>query len=334
MPRLIQNTLQPLYEIKKIKGVDNLCTDDLRLDPGFVRIANNVDIDSEMMARRRKGVLRVLLNGNAHSGWSDEDKLCFVVLNNNLVQINTDWTTTTLLVAVGPTKMNFVKVGDRVFFSNRLVVGYIQNSVAHGFPSTVRTDRQIMVGGELIEYHDACLYAAQDQFIFRSIAGDPFEMDLEKNSINVGGPTTMMIGVNGPGGETGLYVSSGGKCIYLSNLMPDLYEAKWKYLLDVPALLGSAVPIERMDMGRGLVGRCVIWSTIIGIFMGFPGGYVKDLTSEHYAVMDIEEGASLVKWHAGYRQYIFMGQAPAEVAGATIQVISPSINVSLHGTNT
>jgi hypothetical protein len=317
MPRLIQNTLQPLYEMKKFKGIDNLATDDLRLDPGFVRVAENVDLDSEMMVRRRKGVLRQIVSGNAHSGWSDEDKLCFLVLNDDLVRLNTDWTTTTLLANVGPSKMNFVPIGGRVFFSNLLVNGYIESGVAHGFPENVRMERQRMVGGELIEYFNARLYSAQGGFIFRSIAGNPFEMDIERDHFYIGGPVTMLIGVSGPGREPGLYVSGGGKCAYLSNLEPSLEDAHYKPLLDVPCLPGSAVAIERMDVGRqgGLEGRCCIWSTVIGIFMGFAGGYVKDCTSEHYAVLDIEEGFSFIKYHLGYRQYVFIGQAPAEIAG-------------------
>ena len=309
MPRLIQNTLQPLYEIKKLKGMDNLATDDLRLDPGFVRVAENVDIDSEMMARRRKGVLKQLVSGVAHSGWSDEDKLCFLVLDNDLVQLHTDWTTPVVLSGVGPSKMNFFKIGDRVFFSNLLVNGYIRNGVAHGFPLITRTERERMLGGDLIEYHPPRLYVAQDQFIVRSVAGNPFEMDVERDHIDLGGNYTMLIGVNGPAGENGLYVSGGGKCMYVSNLEPSLEGATYKTLLDVPALRGSAVAIERMDLGKGLVGRCCIFSTCIGIFMGLPGGYVKDLTSEHYAVLDIEEGFAYVKYHMGYRQYIFVGQA-------------------------
>jgi hypothetical protein len=325
MPRLIQNTLQSLYEMRKLKGIDNLCTDDLRLDPGFVRVAENVDIDSEMMARRRKGILRQIVSGNGHSGWSDEDKLCFLVLDNNLVQLNLDWTTSVILPNVGPSKMNFTKVGDRVFFSNLSKNGYIQNGVVHAFPKNVRTGRQRMVGGELIEFAGTRFYVAQDGFLLRSIADNPFEMDIERDHIYIGGPITMLIYVNGPGRTPGLYVSGGGKCAFLSDLEPKLEEATYKPLLDVPALPGSAVAIERMDMGNGLVGRCCIWSTVIGIFMGFAGGYVKDCTSEHYAVLDIEEGFSFIKYHMGYRQYVFMGQAPAEIAGNSGSAILPML---------
>jgi hypothetical protein len=330
MPRLIQDTLKPLIEFKKFKGIDNLCTDDLRLDPGFVRVANNIDIDSEMMARRRKGVLDKVVNGSAHSLWSDEDKLCFGVIANDLVQINTDWSTSLILATVGPTKMNFLKIGERVFFSNRIVTGYILDKVAYAFPEDVRPQRQRMVGGELIEYLNARFYAAQDDTIYRSVAGNPMEMDLENNFIVVGGPVTMLMGVGSDHLHIhGLYVSAGGKCIYLSNLEPDLVEAHYKLILDVPALPGSAVAIERMALGKDVIGRCCVWSTVIGIFMGLPGGKVRDLTSDHYAVMDIEEGASLIKWHNGYRQYIFMGQEAAETAWGDIKGILPGPLVDL-----
>jgi hypothetical protein len=330
MPRLIQNTLQPLYEMKKIKGMDNLATDDLRLDPGFVRVAENVDIDSELMARRRRGILRKLVSGVGHSGWSDEAKLCLLVLDNNLTQLNTsDWTTTIILAAVGPSKMNFFKIGERVFFSNLLMNGYIQDGVVHGFPIDTRAERERMVGGDLIEYHPPRLYVAQDQFIVRSVAGNPFEMDIERDHLDLGGNYTMLIGVNGPAGEDGLYVSGGGKCMYVDNLEPNLENAKYKTLLDVPALRGSAVAIERMDLGKGLVGRCCVWSTSIGIFMGLPGGYVKDLTSEHYGVLDIEEGFSYVKYHMGYRQYVFVGQAAAGAGLINLNVVDPLDTASM-----
>jgi len=317
MPRLIQKTLTPLIEIKQIKGIDNVTKDDLRLPPGYVRSANNVDIDTELMARRRKGILRALLSGRAHSGWSDEDRLCFVVLDEDLIQVNPDWTTTTILQDVGSTKMSFVKVGDRVFFSNRQVVGYIKDSIAHGFPTNVRSLREIMVGGELLEYFNSRLYATQDGMILRSVAGNPFEMDLKRDFIMLDGPVTMMLGVNGPGGPSGMYVSGGGECAFLSNLDPSLAEATYKKVLNVPAIPGSAVKTSRMNIGmiRQVAGESVVFSTKIGIYMGFPGGYVKDLTSNRYAVKDIQEGSSIIRWENGYRQYIFMGQAPAEIAG-------------------
>jgi hypothetical protein len=318
----------------------------MRIPPGFVRAANNVDIDSEDMIHMRQGVLQELLSGNCHSLWSDEGSLCFFVKDNNLIQINRVYKEgalwmvdyTTILTDVGPTKMNFVPVGHKTFFSNLSKVGYIEDGVAHAFPEVDKTklenfNKKRMVGGSLIEYFNSRLYAAGDETIYHSDAGYPMVMDTRKNFFTLGGGLSMMLAV-----IDGLYVSHGNKVAFMHYQGEeklgdfDLAIPKFKYqlLLDVPAIKGSAVAIERMDLGRdpvqkGLVGRCIIFSTNIGIFMGLPGGYVKDLTSDHYAVYDIEQGASLVKWHNGYRQYIFVGQYPAEISGVSGSSRLPSL---------
>jgi len=339
MPRLIQDTLIPLWELKKIKGIDNVATDDLRVPPGFVRSADNLDIDTEAMGHRRKGILEEIFNGFWHSLWSDEGDLCFGVRNGDLVRLKKDWTLDTVLDDVGYSKMNFVKVVDRVFFSNREKVGYILTSdgQAHGFPEPTRSLRQRMVGGELIEYFNGRLYAIQDRVAFHSVAYSPMEMDLKGNLIPMGGPVTMYHSV-----EDGIYCSAAEKIFFMSyDGETELGQPKFKYkpLLDVPAKKGSPCIIERLDLGkeistshRGLAGRAVIFSTGIGIFLGLKGGYVVDCTSDHYAVLDVQEGCSLVKWHGGYRQYIFLGQAPAEIGGGNFKMRLPMLTGSFTGT--
>ena len=103
-----QQTLTPLVEYKEWRGIDNLTTDPMRLLPGYVRVANNVDIDDERMAHRRDGVLRSILSGSWKSLWSKGD-LCFGVKAGVLTKINVDWTETTILSAVGTTTMTTVE---------------------------------------------------------------------------------------------------------------------------------------------------------------------------------------------------------------------------------
>jgi len=339
-----QETLIPLWELKKIKGIDNLVTDDLRVPPGFVRAADNLDIDSEDMGHRRKGILEEIFNGFWHSLWSDEGDLCFGVRNGDLVRLNKDWTLNILLSGVGYSKMNFVKVVDRVFFSNREESGYIliSDGLAHGFPEPPRDLRQRMVGGEIIEYFNGRLYAIQDQTYFHSIAYSPMEMNLKHNFQFMGGPVTMFHAV-----EDGIYASAAEKTFFMGyEGETDLDQPKFKYkpLLDVPTLKGSPCLIERLDLGkeistshtshRGLVGKAIIFSTGIGIFIGLKGGYVVDCTSDHYAVLDVEEGCSLVKWQNGYRQYIFLGQAPAQIGGGSFKIRLPMLTGLFSGTVT
>ncbi len=330
MRELLQNVFKPLVEYKKFRGIDNLATDDMRVPVGFVRSANNVDIDGEGMMHMRIGILQELLSGDSHSLWSDEGDLCFFVKDNDLLQITNVYKSSgiwvaaysTILVGVGSTKMNFVSVGHKTLFSNLVVVGYIEDGTTHSFPvidntKLKNTFKERMVGGNLIEYFNSRLYVAQDEAIYHSDAGNPFVMDTRKNFFVMGGDVTMMLSV-----KDGFYISAGSKVIfapYQGEVEFPIEHGKlaipdfgYKRLLDVPAIKGSAVAIEKMkDPGIGVIGRCVIFSTSIGIFMGLPGGYLRDLTSDFYGVFDIEDGTAMIKWYNGYRQYVFLGQAPA-----------------------
>jgi hypothetical protein len=208
-----------------------------------------------------------------------------------------------------------------------LVNGYIEDGVAHGFPAvdntkTANSFKASMVGGNLIEYFNSRLYAAQDEVIYHSDAGNPMVMDTRKNFFTLGGGVSMMLAV-----KDGLYISHGSKVVWLGYqgeaklggfdlAIPDF---NYKLLLDVPAIKGSAVAIEGMDVvHKGFFGRCVVFSTSTGIFIGLPGGYLQDCTSDFYAIDDIEEGSSFVNWDNG--QYIFLGQYPAGFGDNTVQV--------------
>lgn len=343
MPRLLQETLKPLIEYKKWRGIDNLATDDMRVHPGFVRSADNVDIDSEGMMHMRQGVLQSLLSGDSHSLWSDEGDLCFFVKDNNLLQITSIYKSgavwmasySTLLAGVGPTRMNFVPVGHKTFFSNLVMNGYIEDGVAYGFPEV---DKSIpknsfktrMPGGDLIEYFNGRIYIAQNEGMYFSDAYNPGVMDERKNFYTLGGGATMMLAV-----KDGLYISAGSKvffALYKGEVEFPIEGGKlkipdfdYKLLLDVPAINGSAVAIERYAIKDKVIGRCVIFSTSLGIFIGLPEGYLKDMTSDNYAVYDIEEGAAMVKWHNGYRQYVFLGQMPAEVNETVGAITFPAL---------
>ncbi len=347
MPRLIQDVLKPLVEYKNWKGVNNIAFDDMRIPSGFVRSANNVDIDGEGMLHMRVGVLQELLSGNFHSLWSDGEDLCFLVKDNNLIQITNIYKSGSLWVAsysillssVGSTKMNFVSVGHKTFFTNLLVNGYIENGIAYGFSEVDKTIlrnsfKTRMPGGNLIEYFNSRLYVAQDEGMYFSDANNPGVMDERKNFYTLGGGVTMLSAV-----KDGLYISADNKVIFAGYkgefqfsieggklAIPDF---DYKALLDVPVIKGSAIAIEKMkDPRTGVLGRCVVFSTTIGIFMGFPGGYLKDMTSDYYGVSDdIEDGSAMIRWNNGYKQYIFLGQYSAGIGLINLNAVESSDTV-------
>ncbi len=322
-----QERLTPIAEFKEWKGIDNVTPDDVRLASGFVRVADNVDVDNSAMMHRRNGVLRQLLSGSWHSGWTNGLNL-FAVVDGDLVEVNTDWTTTEVLADVGSSKMNFVQVGDRIFFSNSSFTGVIDKGIIYPFPEVSQTFKEKMVGGDLLEYFDARLYAAQDEKIYYSDAANPMVMDSRKNFIMVGGPIPMMHAV-----EDGIYTSAGGKTFFMHGADP--FEFRYKPILDLPAIKGSPIVFEKEVITykkRGmLAGKSVIFSTTDGVYIGYKGGEVEDITSKHYGVSGVTTGCSFVRWNTQHQQYIFLGEYPAGIGGASFEVRIPGISVSLSG---
>jgi hypothetical protein len=288
-------TQQALIEIETWKGMDNLTTDDMRVPSGYFRVFNNFDIDDEGMIHGRNGIQELVLSGNWHSLWSS-GRYLYGVRNLALVKAWQEgaWTATVILPGVGPSRMNYVKVYDRIFFSNRRLIGYIDEGVAYAFPDP-RPQHQRMVGGELIEFYNGALYAVQGEMIFRSCSGNYImEMEVDHNFGVIGGPVTMLVAV-----KDGIYISAGDRVLFCQG--PDIF-ANYHQVSDAPAVMGSAVGIEGKLSGE----RIAVWSTKVGVYMGLPGGQIKEVTQGHYGVVGATGGMASYIWPNGYWQYAFM----------------------------
>lgn len=324
---MAQETLTKIVEFKEWKGIDNVAPDDMRLDVGYVRVANNVDIDNSAMMHRRKGVSQRVLYGRWHSGWTNGTNY-FAVVDGDLVEVNLNWSTTIILAEVGYSRMNFVQVGKRTFFTNSDIIGVIEDGTVYPFPEINQEFKEKMIGGDLIEYYNARLYVAQDKEIYFSDAVNPMVMDSRKNFILTGGPITMLKAV-----EDGIYVSASGKTFFMHGDDPSTF--KYKALLDVPAIQFSAISFEKEVITyakRGtFAGKTVIFSTTDGIFMGHKSGALEDLTGKHYGVLDIDSGCSFIRWDKVRQQYIFIGEPYPEIS---FNLILPGILASFEGTTT
>jgi hypothetical protein len=181
-----------------------------------------------------------------------------------------------------------------------------------------------MVGGELIEFYNGTLYAVQGEMIFRSIAGNPMEMDLDHNFGVIGGPVTMCHAV-----KDGLYISAGDRVVFSGG--PDIF-TNYKRVLDTPAVSGSPLCVEGMPVGAlsKELGRVVFFHTGSGAYMGIPGGVVKDVTGGRYGATGTVGGTSCLVWHNGYSQYLFM----ADLVNAEVKLngILPAITSKAVGT--
>lgn len=111
-------------EIKALAGIRNDLSPE-RFKQGDLLVGSNIELDETGKVYRRLGT-SVAAVGNMHSLWS-EGADAFVVNNNVLQRINADLTMTPLLAIAGD-RVDYVRIGSDVFFSDGIQSGAIRGT--------------------------------------------------------------------------------------------------------------------------------------------------------------------------------------------------------------
>lgn len=319
----------PWMDFRNFLGVNNL-VDPLRIPVSrggtYLSVGENIDIDDEKMAHRRKGFKRIV-PGDVHSLWSN-GTICLFCEGSYLKRLYEDDSTEILLSILKPgERMNFVESDGTIYFSNRSIVGYIEEGQSHPFPNPGLRFKVRMVGGHLIEIYNTRLYTAQGSKVFFSDATHPMRMDTRKNFLQFTGWITMLKAV-----KDGLYIGAGEDVYFLLGDDP-LLSGGFLYdrVTNVKAIEGSAIIIEGETVGPDLLGRIVVWSTEIGIYKGFPGGQVKEVTKGSYGVLDAEKATAIYKWDRGFAQYLCLYEKVEGTGGGELNLTMPLPNIEMAG---
>lgn len=107
------------------RGVDNRAHVTALAD-GYVRVADNVDIDARGIARTREGSARVAALAGAHSLWAHE-LLTFALVADatTLYRLDTDGTLTSLLTGLNGGALSYAVVAGKVRWSNGAQTGQV-----------------------------------------------------------------------------------------------------------------------------------------------------------------------------------------------------------------
>lgn len=120
-----------LFSFDTFRGLRNNIGRDA-FAPGDLSVALNVDIDDSFGIRRRSG-FSVVSAGIDRSVWA-EGPVCLGVGSNTLKQIHSDYTVTTLSTGLAPGRpLSYAAVGPRVFWSNGVDTGVVQDSSARSW---------------------------------------------------------------------------------------------------------------------------------------------------------------------------------------------------------
>lgn len=314
--------------IKEFLGIDNtsdLASVSVRRRAGiFFYKINNVDIDDAGKAHRRDGYGSPIYPGSSiRSLWAN-DKICLFADGTNLKFLNDYNIATSIIGSISPTDtFSYVANGNIVYFSSMSIIGYIDaNTVTPSpFPDPYLLPIKIivggnvveipnpalkfkikMVGGQILEFYNSRLYAANACNLFFSDATIPTQMDNRKNAIAFPSRITMVKAV-----DNGMFVSDSERVYFQAGLDPS--EFAQRKVLDVPAIEGMS--IANPTKGKAIAGKSmhniVYWMTRKGIYAGHNDGVVVPQQLGLYNVNGLVSGAAVIK-DGTYQQLLMIGK--------------------------
>jgi hypothetical protein len=96
--------------------------------PNYLKKSLNINVDKKGISKR-KGYTKVL-DGNFTSLWASENgRGCYGVMNNDLYQIHSSYSTTLIDSDVGPSKISFEEVDDFIYYNSNDTSGVISNGL-------------------------------------------------------------------------------------------------------------------------------------------------------------------------------------------------------------
>lgn len=119
------------------RGLRNDITSE-RFEPGDLAVAQNIDIDSSGRIARRDGYSALgIATGGAHSLWANKDGTqCYFGAGAGLYQLtqsSTTYSTTLLKTLTTAARISFEQVNDRVYFSNGVDTGVIEQAAVRSW---------------------------------------------------------------------------------------------------------------------------------------------------------------------------------------------------------
>lgn len=291
--------------IKEFLGTDNtsdLASVSLPRKAGiFFYKLDNVDIDDNGKPHRRDGYSDAIYNGGTvRSLWAN-DKICLFADGTHFKTLNSWNVVTNLIDGIDATdKFCYVEHGSLVYFANSLIIGYINADTAtpHPFSDPAQTHKAKMVGGQVLEFYNSRLYAANGCNLFFSDATIPTRMDIRKNVIAFPNRITMVKAV-----DDGIYVSDSNYVYFVAGSDP-ISDFRQRKVLDVPAIEGMSVTAKV----KGKVTKeTIYWMTKKGIYAGYNSGVIGVQQAGLFSVDGLQSGTAIIK-DGTYQQLLMVGK--------------------------
>lgn len=295
--------------------------------------AMNVDIDDAGQIKRRRGRNKVS-SGDFHS-LREVDSKVYTVKDGNLCRLFPDYTVTVLKYNVGPRPINYVKVGDEVFFSSLTdsgVIDFVTDVVSEwGHESTDGGDGRWLspvvnptdylpeVRGKLLgappnashlAYLNGRIYLASGKTLWATELFMYHYVDKTRTYMLFEADITGVAAVT-----DGLYVGTTEAVYFLSGAFGQMQRIK---LADVGMVPNSIVEVPA-DAVRGSSAsrNAVMYMTRLGVFVGLDGGIASNLTQSRVEFPVSTHAAPMFRLQDGMNQYVAVTNNGGTPVGAS-----------------
>lgn len=307
----------------QFEGLKNVVTRE-RLKPSELEAATNVDLDDAGQIRRRRGYHKVI-SGNFHSLYSDATGLCLAVKDGSLSLVYPNYTTVSVLSGVGSEPLDYVRVGDVVFFSSRTTSGkydVVARTVsAWGqtggdgtwlSPVVAPTSTLGQVNGKLLgkppmatslTYYAGRIYMAHGSTVW---ATEPWlydYVDRTKNFLQFASDVTMLEAVT-----DGIYVGTEDGVDFLDG---DTFPLKRTPIMNYGAIPHSAVvvPAELIkpqieNSTQFQAKNAVMFLTKSGVVAGFDSGVSYNITQSEVVLPEAQSASAMFRRQDGINSFV------------------------------
>lgn len=300
-----------------------------RLKPTELEVAKNIDIDDAGQIRRRRGFTKVSA-GAWHSLYSDASGLMLGVKDNVLGIIPADFTFDPLLPNVGSEHLDYVRVGDIVYFSSMVTSGKFDagthqihawgqtggdgvwlSPVVNPTP-TLGPVRGKSLGkvpmASCLTYWNGRIYMGSGKVLWATELFLYDYVDKTRTFFQFEHEITMVDSVT-----DGLYVGTEGAVYFLSyeHIHATITDLKRITLLNTGVVPRSNVQVpaelikpQLSQDPQSPIKNAVMFLTTSGIVAGFDGGSTYNLTQADVLLPTAQRAAAMFRRQDGINQFV------------------------------
>ena len=315
----------------QFRGIRNTVSRE-RLTPEELERAKNIDIDDAGQARRRRG-FALKLSGNCHSLRNIGGRV-LGVKDTLLGVVNPNFTFVSLGLTAGNERLSYTQVDQTTYFSSSAVSGkLIGDTVSRWGASTdggtwispVLTPTATLgeVFGQritappmatLIAAYSGRIYLAAGKYLWATELYLYDYIEPTKNFLQFESDITLLVAMS-----DGLYVGTEAALYFLKGSLSQGF--RQDRVVESPVLRGSDAMLPSTDIHpsaqQGVLpeGMAVVFMTEKGVFAGFDGGTVFDITRAKVKFPKAVSAAVLYREDSGGTSYVAVTDSDGGPAG-------------------